>query len=509
LEQAWCNGLMQHIPRLRLASAAAHKVLQSFAQTVALNKGQAFFVGGVVRDALLDLDVKDVDIEVYGLPAARVRAVVESHFSPVEEYGAAFGVLHTVVDGIDIDISLPRRDAKIAPGHTGFTVDTDPFLDKKEACGRRDFTVNAMLMDVLTGEIQDFFGCQSDVAKGVLRVVDEQKFAEDPLRVLRGVQLAGRFCLTAEPRTVEVLRRTAGALGELSMDRVREEWRKLFLLGASPMHGLTLAGQVGAFGSSQAMVDAMAATAQEPEWHPEGDVWIHVRMVCQEAMNICLRDGVEGEERLTVLLGALCHDIGKPSVTRFVPEEGRIRSKGHSEAGASLVESFLLSLGFGKYASIVRPLVAYHLEPYKWYAAQGTDQEKTAGDFRKIARALWPATVEQLAWVAEADMVGRGPFPPGSHVKQPEAARWFAKQAEIFGVVRTKPADAILGNELIPLGFKPGPAFKLIIRAANQLQDTHDWNRERILAACARVPSIVSLPNEEEMVRALQQAETL
>lgn len=492
---------------LRFSSPHIEKALQAFAQTVALNKGRAFFVGGVVRDALLGIEVKDIDVEVYGLPPERVRAVVESHFVKVEEHGAAFGVLHAVVDGVDVDISLPRRDAKIAPGHTGFSIDTDPYLDKREACARRDFTVNAMLMDVLNGAIVDPFGGESDALHRVLRVVDEEKFAEDPLRVLRGVQLAGRFGLEAEPQTIEVLRKTATMLGELSVERVREEWRKLFLHAASPRTGLTLAGMVGAFGGAQPLVDSMTATPQEPEWHPEGDVWVHVRMVCEEAARICVRDSVTGDARLVVLLAALCHDLGKPSVTRFVPEEGRIRSKGHSEAGVPLTEPFLDALGFALWSPTIRPLVAYHLEPYKWFAAQGTDKEKTSGDYRKLARTMWPATMEQLAWVAEADMMGRGPFPPGSDAKKPESSKWFAKQSERFGVLRSKPSDAILGNALIPLGFKPGPAFGRIIRAANILQDDHGWESDRILAVCAKVPDIISLPNEQEMVRALQQGE--
>lgn len=473
----------------------------AFAETVHIARGRAFFVGGVVRDEILGLPTKDIDIEVYGISLTQLKRAVESHFKEMKEQGKSFGVLHAVCEGTELDFSIPRRDTKTGEGHRGFEVDTDSAMGYEDALRRRDFTMNAMLKDVLTGEIIDPFYGRRDIADSILRVVDAETFADDPLRVLRGVQFAARFLLKPDNNSLIVLKETAKRLGELSKDRIREEWTKLFQKGVKPSLGLSLAFEAKAFGAAQDIVSRLVETPQEPAWHPEGDVWTHTKMACDEAAEICERENVVGRERLIVMLGVLSHDIGKPEVTK--PIDGRIRSKGHSEVGVPLTREFLESFGFEHLSREIEPLVFLHAEPYKFYVARNTDAKKGDGAFRKIARTVHPATLRILSYVAEADTMGRGPFPEGAHIKQPESCAWFREEARRLGILDKEPEDVISGNELIPLGFKPGPVFGLFIRGANALQDDFGWTREKILEAFKAHPEAEKCDSVEDVVRSL------
>lgn len=481
-------------------SPAIQKTIRSFAETVALNKGQAFFVGGTVRDTLLGLPLKDIDIEVHGIEPKALRRIVDSHFSEVEEQGNAFGVLRVFVEEYEVDISLPRKDSKVAPGHTGFDVNVDPMMAPEEALRRRDFTINAMLQDILSGEIVDPFGGQQDLKDRVLKVVDPQTFSEDPLRVLRAVQLTGRLELVVSDETIEQLRSVVPHLEELSLDRKRTEWRKLFLRSKRPSFGLDLAHRVGVFDDMQ-IVDAMAKTPQEPKWHPEGDVWTHTKWVVDEAAAIARREELDDEAQLIVILGALCHDLGKPATTKKM--DGRIRSRGHSDAGMGEVGPLLTFMGFDRFVKPVEPIVAYHLETYHWYARRDTDDPAGDGAFRKAARRLKPATLLLLSYVSEADLKGRGPFPEGSDVKSVDSCVWFRKRAKGLGIAEAPPDDIIRGNDLLKMGFKPGPYFGGIIRAGNVLHDDHGWERDQILEAIEKRGDDLVLEGEDAIVERL------
>ena len=478
------------------------KLIEEFAKTVSLNKGRAYYVGGTVRDSIMGTDVKDVDIEVHGIEAPALRRIVDSHFKDIEEIGEAFGVLHTVIEGINVDVSLPRRDSKTGPGHKGFDVNVDPNMSPEDALKRRDFTVNALLKDVLTGGIIDPFGGKKDIDARILRVVDEDTFAQDPLRVLRAVQLAGRFEFTVEDNTIELLKQTAGTLKELSLDRHREEWRKLFLKASKPSIGLELARLVGVFDNSP-IIEALLNTVQDPEWHPEGDVWTHTKWVCDEAALICEREGIEGDERLTVVLGALCHDLGKPETTQEI--DGRIRSHGHSHAGLKHTGPLLRTLGLSKYEDSVKPIVLHHLEPYQLYKQRDMKSAPGDGAFRSLARRMRPSNLAMLSYVSESDMAGRGPYSKQFlDVKKPESMVWFRNRAHELQVRDTHPPDVIGGNELIAFGMNPGPSFGLIVKAANILQDDHGLNREEILERIRTNSGELSSLSVQEIVEKLK-----
>ena len=446
-----------------------HKAIRAFAETVALNKGRAFFVGGSVRDEMLNAPIKDIDIEVHGISPRALRKIIESHFANVEEVGAAFGVLHTTMEDVEVDISLPRRDSKIGQGHKGFAVDVDPLLSPKEALRRRDFTINAMLKDVLSDEIVDPFGGRDDLRARILRPVDFATFVEDPLRVLRAVQLTARFNLAVSDDVKALLRSMVPALQELSRDRHRDEWRKLFLKAHTPSRGLELARLIGVF-DALPIVAAMKATPQEPEWHPEGDVWIHTGMVCDVAAKLCKRERLEGALRLVIMLSAFCHDLGKPETTQMI--KGRIRSHQHSHVGIRHVRDVLEFFGMESLRDTVEPLVAYHLTPYDLYHQQVSDSPPGDGAIFSLARRVHPATIDQLLLVAEADMLGRGPFLDDFAKSERHAALdWLGDRACTLDVRDRRPPDVIRGNDLLALGMKPGPHFGKIVRAANLWHD--------------------------------------
>ena len=267
--------------------------------------GRAIVVGGWVRDRLRGTRSKDVDIEVFGLEVERLEAVL-AQFGDVLAIGRAFGVFR--VAGLDVDFSLPRRDSKRGPGHRGFDVVPDPSLEFDAAARRRDLTVNSIGLDPLTGEVLDPHGGCEDLARRTLRATDPQHFPEDPLRGLRVVQLAARLEMEPDEALVALCRELD--LSELSGERVFEEFRKLLLRAARPSLGFTVleaTGQLRFFPE----LDALRGVEQDPEWHPEGDVWVHTLMVVDAAAS--LRVGNEsGDDDLALMLAALCHDLGKP-----------------------------------------------------------------------------------------------------------------------------------------------------------------------------------------------------
>ena len=284
--------------------------LQSIARAVRAAGGCAYMVGGAVRDLILGgREVKDVDLEVYGLEPERLKRVVGERFA-FDECGLSFGVMK--IKDFDIDVSLPRRESKRGIGHKGFLVDSDPFLPIPEAASRRDFTINAMYYDPLADVFEDPFGGIEDLRRRVLRHVSP-KFVEDPLRVLRGMQFIARFDLHPAPETVEICRTVT--MEDLPPERLFEEWSKLLVKGVHIGRGLAFlrdTGWVRYFPELQRLINC----EQDPKWHPEGDVWNHT-CLCLDAF-ARRRVGDYGED-LIVGLAVLCHDFGKPDTRHTIP----------------------------------------------------------------------------------------------------------------------------------------------------------------------------------------------
>jgi tRNA nucleotidyltransferase (CCA-adding enzyme) len=439
------------------------------AEVVARAGGRALIVGGYVRDRLLDLDneSRDLDIEVFGLAPAALERVL-SELGEVVHIGKAFGVFR--VKGLDIDFSLPRRDSKIRAGHKGFAVEYDPDMSFAEAARRRDLTMNSIGLDPLTGEILDPHGGRKDLEAKILRATDPRHFSEDPLRGLRVAVFAARFEMTPDAELYALCRELD--FSELSSERILEELAKLLLRSRKPSIGFELLRETGLlrfFPEVAAMVDV----AQEPEWHPEGDVYVHTMMVIDEAA--ASRRG-EPDDDLALLFGALCHDVGKPSTTEVI--DGRITSREHDVKGVPIAEAFLERLRAPKeLTKKVRALVRYHLSPAFFHR-----DHATARAYRRLARDLAAADVrpDLLLRVAEADHFGRTTedararsFPAGEH---------FQNMMESLSLAQHAPRDIVLGRHLIARGLRPGTDFGRILALCRDVQDETGWtDPDRIL----------------------------
>jgi len=440
------------------------------AERVHAEGGRALVVGGWVRDRLLQRESKDIDLEVFGITADRLRRLLEE-IGRVEAVGESFQVFK--VGGLDV--ALPRRESKSGRGHKGFLVTGDPSMSVEDAARRRDFTVNAISWDPLTGEYLDPFDGRRDLDARVLRVVDVRTFGDDSLRVLRAVQCAARFDLTLEPASAELCR--AIPLDDLPAERIWGEMVKL-LFAPRPSIGLALAMELGVVEKLFPELQALAGCPQEPEWHPEGDVWVHTLQVVDQARTRV--DDLPRPQQIAVMLGAVCHDFGKPATTAF--SEGRIRSIDHEEQGVAPATVFLDRLnvqsidGYDVRAQVLG-MTAQHLKPGMWFKAR---TEVGDGAFRRLAQKV---DLELLARLAKSDCLGRAPG-----VFNCDAMDWFLERARALGVDRRPPAPILLGRHVLELGLRPGPRVGEITKAVYELQlDGTVTNLEEAVAAARRL----------------------
>lgn len=414
--------------------------------------GRALGVGGFVRDRLLQRPSVDLDMEVFGIPEDRLRSLLTT-LGRVEPVGQAFPVYKLG----DIDVALPRRESKSGRGHKGFIVEGDPAMPFEQAARRRDFTINAIGWDPLTDELLDPFGGRGDLARRLLKVVDPATFGDDSLRVLRAVQFAARFELTIDPATAAICR--AIALDDLPAERIWGEFEKLLLKAQRPSLGFALARDLGVIAQILPEMEPLYDCPQDPEWHPEGNVWIHTLMVIDEARK--RNDDLDRARLATIMLAAVCHDLGKPATTAMI--DGRVRSPGHEAAGVPLATAILDRLNVNTLDHVdvraqVLGITAEHLRPSAFHKQKDT---VTDGAFRRLAQKV---DMELLVRFGRADCHGRtGTF-------DCSAMDWFIERARTLGVEHKPPAPILLGRHLIKLGVTPGPRMGEILRTVYELQ---------------------------------------
>lgn len=418
--------------------------------------GTPLVVGGAVRDLVMGIEPKDIDIEVYNLMPEELVACLRA-FGDVNQVGASFGVLKITFDMIDLDISIPRTEQKVGRGHKGFIPTPDPFITPPLASARRDFTMNSMSMDV-DGVIHDPYNGLMDIKDKVLRNTSAA-FSEDPLRILRGVQFAARFSMLFGKELTSVC--TQGFKDEykyLSIDRIWGEWKKFFLKGKAPLQGLDFLVSSGWI-DHYPEIKVLLNCEQDPEWHPEGDVYKHTGYTLKAAYDIAERDGLSEDERLVLSLAALCHDFGKP-ITTVSEASGRIASKGHDTAGDIPTRTFLERIGCPDHiARKVRKLVAEHM------AHVGIDAPSHR-IVRRLADRLSPATMTDWIRLVEADQSGRPPLAKGV----PEIAKEMYGMSVALSVSDNKPARILTGKLLIASGMTPSRRFSAILDAAYEAQ---------------------------------------
>jgi tRNA nucleotidyltransferase (CCA-adding enzyme) len=418
----------------------------------------SYLVGGCVRDWLSGKVCKDFDIEVFGVSYDQLVASL-ARWGKTDLVGRSFGVVKLTTErGSVYDFTIPRRDSKTGPGHKGFEIHFDSTITPQEAAARRDYTINALMFDPRRGEVLDFFGGGEDLQNRILRHTS-QAFAEDPLRVLRGMQFAARFDLRIAAETAELCRRIKSGYQELAVERVREEWFKWAEKSVVPSAGLRFL-QETEWLEHFPEVQALAGTPQDPEWHPEGDVFVHTGHCCDALAALPEWEEADAESRIVYMLAILAHDFGKPSTTQEADREGRLRivSPGHEEAGGPIASAFLERINTPlAIRDRVVPLVLNHLAHL---------QSITDRSVRRLAKRLEPENIHGLSVIITADHFGR---PPKPRVIPESLAALRAKAAELQ-VQASAPKPILMGRNLIELGMAPGKEFGPLLDAAYDAQ---------------------------------------
>ena len=422
------------------------QMAERIAQQVAQQGGRVYYVGGLVRDRLMGRENKDVDIEVHGVTPEVLEGILDS-LGEAKEMGASFGVYG--LKHFCLDIAMPRREQATGRGHRDFAVFVDPFLGTQKAAQRRDFTMNALMEDVLTGAVVDHFGGQEDIKRGIVRHVNDAAFAEDPLRVLRAAQFAARFGFRVAEETISLCAQMD--LTALARERIYGELEKALLKAPRPSVFFTVLHQMGQLSHWFPEVEALMGIPQEPRFHPEGDVWNHTMLVLDQAAK--LRE--QAQDPTALLLSALCHDFGKKDALQN--DHGRIRALGHEEAGIPLTEAFLSRItGEKRLHNYVANMVQLHMRP-NILAAQKSSQKSFC---RLFDRSVCP---EDLLLLAKADALGRG-------IQQDYASTEAYLQKMLSRYREIMALPYVQGADLIAAGFAPGKDFGAALAYAHKLR---------------------------------------
>ena len=410
--------------------------------------GTAYYVGGYVRDLLLGTENKDIDIEIHGITPETLTEILSS-LGEMTAFGESFGIFG--LRHCHLDIAMPRSERAVGPGHRDFLCTLDPFIGTRQAALRRDFTINALMRDVLTGEIIDHFGGIADLKNGVIRHMDDRRFAEDALRVLRGAQFAARFGFRIAPETVEICRKMD--LSALPSERIFGELEKALLKADHPSVFFTELRRMEQLDLWFPELKALIGVPQPPQYHPEGDAWNHTMLVLDYTAKL----RPQAEYPLGLTLSALCHDLGK-AVSTELGEDGRLHAYGHEQVGVLLTGQFLSRLTREKkLKQYVENMVALHMQP-NMMAAQDAKQKSFNHLFD---RAVNP---EDLLLLCKADLLGSCL----SEEQYAELEKKLRSRLHVFREMTAQPG--VTGADLIAAGFRPGLQFREALDYAHRLQ---------------------------------------
>lgn len=424
--------------------------------------GACRIVGGSVRDALLGLKPKDFDVEVYGLDLDTIASIL-SQLGKTDLVGKAFAVVKLWTHGEEYDFAIPRRESKSGQGHRGFSIEADAHLSEFEALQRRDFTINALLYDHSTEEVIDYFGGLADLENRILRHVSPA-FKEDPLRVLRGMQFAGRFEMDLSDETAELCREIGPEFWTLAKERIWTEWEKWAQKSKSLSHGmraLEKSGWIRYF----PQLNALRGLPQDPQWHPEGDAWTHT-LHCLDAL-VGETDWAQlsSSEKTPLAFGVLCHDLGKARCTRWALKRGEKHwiSPGHETQSIWLAEAFFDNM---RSPHEVREKVARLVGNHHFLNTVPPKGHSDAA-LRRLAKRLSPANAHELVYVMVSDHRGR---PPLVSEAQDQRIADFKIRIQELDLESSAPEPILLGRHLIAKGLQPGPDFKPVLDAAYEAQ---------------------------------------
>jgi poly(A) polymerase len=395
---------------------------------------QAFLVGGCVRDLLLGLTPRDFDVSTDARPDRLMDL-----FPSSGRVGAQFGVVLVRDFFSQVEVATIRGDSDYSDGRHPDAVRFE--RDPKSDVLRRDFTINGLLMDPETGRVLDYVDGRADLERRVVRTIGDPdtRFAEDHLRLLRGVRFAARLSFEIEAATFAGIQRRHGLIHKVAAERVRDELSRILTEGGA-RRGFELLDQTGLLADILPEVAAMKGVEQPPEFHPEGDVWTHTLLLLEQLHH----------PTLTLALGALLHDVGKPPTFRVAD---RIRFDGHEERGVEIAHAILSRLRFSREVmGPVEALVANHTR----FPQAGRMQGSALKRFLRM-----PDFAEHLELHRLDCMAG------DRHLENYELIR---KKLAEYPEERLKPPPLLTGADLIAAGYKPGPQFSRMLTAVEDAQ---------------------------------------
>lgn len=416
------------------------------AEMVNKNHGTTFYVGGYVRDLIMGVENKDIDIEIHGITPKMLEEILDS-LGKRMQFGSSFGIYN--LKGYGIDIAMPRKEKNIGGGHKDFDIDVDPFIGTYNAAKRRDFTINSLMKDVLTGEIIDHFGGLNDIKNKIIRHIDKDTFIEDPLRVLRGCQFASRFGFDICPETINLCKEMS--LENLSRERIMGELEKALLKSPKPSVFFELLRKMNHLHFWFPELEDLIGIEQNPKHHAEGDVWVHTMMVLDQGVKYVN----DLNNKLGFMISCLTHDFGKVICTEIV--KGEIHSYNHETLGLPIVKRFLKRLTNEKnLINFVLNQTEFHMKP-NTLAANNSSIKST--------NKMFDQAIEPEALIAIAICDGLGKIAPREYISYD---KFFEERLNIFKEYMSRPY--VTGTDLINAGVKPNDKFSEYLAYAHKLR---------------------------------------
>jgi poly(A) polymerase len=406
----------------------------SICDTLVRSAHQALLVGGCVRDLLLGHEPADYDVTTDATPEQVMKLFPEGI-----AVGAQFGVILVPRDGLKVEVATFRSDVGYSDGrHPDSVVYSKT---PQEDVQRRDFTINGLLMRHDTGEVLDYVGGQADLEAKFIRAIGEpdRRFAEDKLRMMRAVRFAARFGFEIEAATFRAIRRHVSEIHQVSPERLREELTKMLTEGAA-RRAFELLDETWLLQQVLPEIGAMKGVEQPPQYHPEGDVWIHTLLILE---------GLPSGASPTLAWGVLLHDVGKPPTFQSAEQTGdRIRFNDHVEVGVRIAEAICKRLRFSNEDTAqILALVDNHMK-------FGAVEEMRAATLKKFVRL--PRFEEHLA-LHRLDCLS-------SH-RHLESYEFVKRFLEVTPPEQVRPARLLTGDDLLEMGLRPGPLFAEILRS--------------------------------------------
>jgi len=449
----------------------------SIVRTLRERDHKAYLVGGCVRDLLLGREPADYDVATDATPEEVMRIFPDTY-----AVGAQFGVVLVPLPERDVAIDVTCRDVTCYVSSKANVVEVATFRsdigysdgrhpdqvrfskDPREDVERRDFTINGLLLDPVTNEVLDFVGGRNDLDAGIIRSIGDpdQRFAEDKLRMLRAVRFAARFGYTIEPGTFQAIQKTASQIDQVSRERVRDELTRMLTEGHA-RRAFLLLDESGLLREVLPEIEAMKGVEQPPQFHPEGDVFVHTLLLLERLPHPC---------PITLAWGALLHDVGKPATFRVAPD--RIRFDGHVDVGVKIAEEICHRLHFSNDdTDQILALVDNHMR----FAHVQQMKESTFKRFVRMPRFDEHLQLHRMDCEASHGNLTSYNFTREKMASMPPAAM--------------RPVPLITGDDLIAIGYRPGPQFKKILAAVEdgQLEGRLQTKNEAIAFVGTEFPS--------------------